>query len=85
MKLKLFTQPNCPNCPPAKELAKQLEEKGIKVERWNIDEVDGLAESAFHSVSATPALVLVNGSEEEIKKWEGSAPSADEVLKALKV
>jgi len=85
MILKLFTKPNCPNCPPAKELAKQLKEKGVRVEQWNIDEVDGLAESAFHAVSVTPTLVLVNGKEEDIKRWEGSAPSADEILKVINV
>lgn len=85
MKVKLFTQPNCPNCPPAKELAEQLKEKGINVENWDINEVDGLAESAFHSVSVTPTLLILTADDEELKKWEGAAPTINEVLSVVKV
>ena len=31
MKVKVFTKAECPNCPPAKALAKKLEEAGVSV------------------------------------------------------
>jgi len=52
---------NCPNC---EMLKKSASEKGIKIETggilkvYDVDTVDGLAESAFDDVRAVPALVV---------------------------
>ncbi|PIU69382.1 hypothetical protein COS81_00015 [candidate division WWE3 bacterium CG06_land_8_20_14_3_00_42_16] len=83
MILKIFISPNCPNCPPAKELGKKLEyEKAdkINVEWYDITEVDGMAEGAFYSIQATPSFVLINESGQEIKSWRGETPTPDEIF-----
>ena len=84
MKLKVFTQPKCPSCPAAKKLAKKIEKEGLlPVEWFDVSEVDGLAEASFHSVLATPGLILVNEAGQEIASWRGQVPKEAELRKHL--
>lgn len=78
--LKIFTQPVCPACPPAKELGKKLENK-IQVKYFDTLTPDGLAEAQFYNVMSTPTLVLVED-KKEIKQWIGT-PEQEEVEKLL--
>ena len=82
MRLKIFTQPSCPHCPPAKELGKRLE-KQIEVEYLDITTPAGLAEANFYSIWATPTLILTDAQERELKRWEGT-PTEEEVLDEIK-
>jgi len=82
MDIKIFWQENCPNCPPAKELGKKLEEEGIKVEYHNIKEVDGLTTATLFGVMSTPAIVLAEG-DNEIASWKDEVPKIEEVKKQL--
>ena len=80
MILKIFTQLNCPRCPAAKKLGKEIEKEGkIKVEWFDVSIVDGLAEASFYSVLSTPGLILVDERGEEIAGWRGEVPSKTEV------
>lgn len=81
MKIKLFTKTDCPKCPLAKELCKELE-NDIEVEYWNVDERDGLAEGSFYEVMSTPTIVIVND-EREVRSFRGEVPDKEEVLKIL--
>lgn len=84
MKLKVFTKDDCPNCPPAKELAEMVKEGGrVEVEMYNTDEAEGLAESQFYSVLATPTIVLCDDDDNEIIAWRGEAPKLEEVNKKI--
>jgi glutaredoxin len=84
MKLKVFTKSNCPNCPPAKELAKELKrENKLEVNNYNVDEAEGLAEAQFYTVLATPSLILCDENDEEITSWRGLAPSKEEVYQKI--
>ena len=83
MKLKLFTQPSCPNCPNAKQLCEKLENKGINVEYHDIKTEEGLAEALFFNVMSTPSIIVVKDGD-EIKSWRGTTPSIQEVLEWLK-
>ena len=78
--VKLFWQPSCVKCPKAEEVCDELEKEGVKVERYNIADRDGLAESAFYQVLATPTMVIIEN-DEEVKSWRGEAPSLEEVKK----
>ena len=81
MKIKIFTQPNCPNCPAAKKLGQELIKEGVDVEFYDIKTPEGLAESVMHSVLSTPSLLILNNEKvvvdflsqtpkiEEVKKW----------------
>ena len=79
MNLKIFTQDNCPNCPPAKEMGKQLEGEGFAVSYHDIRSLEGLSEATFHDVMATPSMVIVDDNDRELHSWRGDVPSLDEV------
>ncbi len=87
MILKIFVRPNCPNCPPAKKLGEEIEKSGnpkIKVEWYNSETVDGMAEAAFYQVMATPTLLLLNDEEKIIGEWRGKAPVESAILAKIK-
>jgi predicted thioredoxin/glutaredoxin len=81
MKIKIFTQPNCPNCPTSKLLGNELLNEGIDVEFYDIKTPEGLAESLMHNILSTPSLIILNNNKviadflsqtpkiEEVKKW----------------
>ena len=82
MEVKIFWQENCPNCPPAKELGKKLEEEGVKVEYYDVKDVDGLTTATMFGVMSTPAVVISEG-DNEIASWKEETPSIEEVKKQL--
>jgi glutaredoxin len=81
MKIKIFIQPNCPNCPSAKKLGQELLKQGADVEFYDIKTIEGLTESLMHNILSTPSLIILKNSEviteflaqtpkiEEVKKW----------------
>lgn len=82
MILKVFTQPSCPACPPAKELAEKLEKKMdkiLKVEYSDVSKPKGLAEATTYDVMSTPTLVLLDLDNNIKKVWVGT-PEEQEVL-----
>lgn len=80
MKVKIFWQEKCPNCPKAKELGKQLENE-LTVQYFNVDSVDGLAEASYYDVMTTPSVVIVDKNNREIKTWRGTTPYLEEIKK----
>ena len=82
MEVKIFWQEKCPNCPPAKELGKKLEEEGIKVEYHNVKEVDGLTVATLFGVMSTPSVAVTEG-DNEIASWKGEVPKIEEVKKHI--
>jgi len=83
--LKIFTQPNCPKCPPAKALARQLTVHNPQptTEFFDVSTVDGMAEGAFYSVMGTPSLILVDDKGKVVGEWRGKVPSRKEIEKFL--
>lgn len=83
MILKLFTQPNCPKCPTAKELVKNLKIKNssgienLKIENFDVIQADGLAEASFYSVMGTPSLILCDDQGKEIAGWRSETPTLE--------
>lgn len=84
MKIKIFIQDNCPNCPSAKKSAKRLKKDGFNVEVYNISTVDGLTESLLHDVLSVPSIVVVNDNDTEIKSWRVGLPTIDELTREIK-
>ncbi len=78
--LKIFIQPVCPACPPAKELGERLKES-VKIEYFDVSTPSGLAEARLYNIMSTPTMVLVEDNK-EIQTWIG-APSEGEVKKLL--
>lgn len=70
MRIKLFVKDDCPRCPAAKHACDGLD--GVEV--YDITDVDGLAEAAFHSVLSTPTVLVVDTAGTEVASWRGEAP-----------
>ncbi len=82
-RIKLFWKENCPKCPAAKELARKLEQRGVKVEYYNVETVEGLAEANMYMVMSTPSIIVVEGEDEEVAAWRGSVPEENELAQAV--
>jgi glutaredoxin len=80
MKLKIFTKQDCPNCPAAKALGKKMEAEGKKIEWFDLDEEYGLTEAVYFDVLSTPAMIITDENDNEVKAWRGEVPGL-EVLK----
>ena len=70
MNVKLFVKNDCPRCPAAKRVCEGLDE----VEVYDVSSIDGLAEAAFYGVLATPTVLVVDATGDEIAGWRGEAP-----------
>ena len=81
MIVKVFTKETCPKCPPAKELAKKLIEKGVDVNLYSLDEADGLAEASMYDVMSTPSIIVCDKEGSEERSFRGEVPSEEEILK----
>ena len=75
MHIKLFVKDDCPRCPAAKMAVEGLDD----VEVFDVGEVDGLAEASFHSILATPSLVVVDSGGKEVASWRGEVPDRSSV------
>jgi hypothetical protein len=75
MLLKVFVTENCPSCPAAKEVARKFPFSKI----FDLEESEGLAEAAFHSVLCTPSMVLVDAHDNVVKSWRCHVPRASEI------
>lgn len=78
--LKFFSKDNCPNCPPAKEVAEDLKRRGIIVQYFDVDSIDGRAEAMFYDVMGTPSTVLVDERGNEMMSWRGKPPDKQAIL-----
>lgn len=78
MKIKIFWQKNCPYCPAAKNVGRQLE-KEITVQYFDIDTIDGLAEASYYNITTTPSTVIVDNEDNEIKIWRGNTPDLEKI------
>jgi len=82
MMVKIFWQDNCPHCPAAKEVGKELEGKDIVVEYHDIRSIDGMSEALFFNILASPSILITDGNG-EIASWRGNVPTAEEILGAI--
>lgn len=75
MVLKVFLKEDCPNCPAAREVASQFPFSRL----YNVDDSEGLAEAAFHSVLCTPSMILVDDEDHVIQSWRCHVPRPSEI------
>ncbi len=80
MYLKLFVSRECPKCPAAKEAVSKVSER---VEIYDIDEAEGLAEAAYYGVLCTPSLLIVDDKGHELKGWRCEVPQPRDISSAL--
>ncbi|MBE0476728.1 MAG: thioredoxin family protein [Coriobacteriia bacterium] len=79
MRIKLFVKEDCPRCPAAKQALGEME--GLEV--YDVGDVEGLTEAAFHSVLATPSCVIVDADGNELASWRGEVPDRDAVRRLV--
>ena len=84
MKIKIFWQKNCPHCPEARNIGKQLE-KETEVQYFDVDTVDGLAEASYYNIASTPSIVALDNADNEIKIWRGKIPRLDEIREEMAI
>ena len=88
MQVSIFGKHNCGNCQSTKKmfgffLGKWGIADKVKVEFYDMDTTDGLAESAFHDVSNNlPTVIIANG-DRTLARWEGKIPQVEEVKLTL--
>lgn len=82
MILKLYTQDSCSKCPPAKALAKALENT-MKVEYLDVKSPDGLADALENDVMSTPSIIIFNDKGRMIQTWHGVTPTMEEVRRYI--
>ncbi|MFH1175607.1 MAG: thioredoxin family protein [bacterium] len=82
--IKIFTSPTCPNCPPAKVMGQQLQEKKFNIQLLDVSEAEGLAEAQIHRIMAVPTIVIADEEDNEIASWRSGLPSIDEVIEKAK-
>jgi glutaredoxin len=77
MKLIVFTKKDCPNCPNAKKIAKEVaEELGLEFEEIDVEK--DLITALQYNVASTPSIALG----EEVL-FRGEVPTKDELKKAI--
>jgi len=85
MTIKFFTKNDCPRCPAAKKLMNKLGKlrPNVKIEKYNVATVDGMAEAAFYVIMGTPTILFCNDMGKEIAGWRGVVPSLEELASKL--
>jgi len=77
--IKIFTKSECPKCPAAKEIGGILQQEGLRVNYYDLETPDGLAEAAFYSVLSTPTIIIEDEQEKILAGWRGSVPTLQEI------
>lgn len=80
MELKIFTLPNCPKCPEAKRITKEVSAKlGVDYLEFDLATPDGGLEGLMYQIMSAPSIALDN---EVLVK--GRVPSQGELENEIK-
>lgn len=81
MIIKLFTKIDCPKCPAAKAVVADVrcQMSEVKIEEYDTDTIEGMAEAAFYTVMATPTILVCDENGKEVVGWRGEAPRLEEL------
>ncbi|UCH31504.1 MAG: thioredoxin family protein [Candidatus Bathyarchaeota archaeon] len=59
MELKVFILPQCPSCPGAKKIAREVAKKhGLSYTEVDISTPDGRLEGLMHQIMSTPSIAI---------------------------
>lgn len=83
-KLILYTAKNCPNCPSAKKIVKEVAQEldmreGIDYVIKNVDEENNMIEALTYQIASTPSIVIDGKAE-----FRGEVPKKEDLVKKLK-
>ena len=88
VRIRLFSRKQCPNCIVAKEMLSKFVENQklqglVKVEHYDLDTVDGLAEGAYWDVISVPTTIVIRG-DDVVARWDGVVPKEEEIEKVIR-
>jgi len=79
MQVMIFGRQDCDACKAARDkfevFSRRWEVDDIDIIFYDMETVDGLAESAMHDVGAVPTTLIFDG-EDELVRWEGEVPQS---------
>jgi glutaredoxin len=77
MKLKLFTQPNCPRCPSAKVIAETVSKHrdDITLEILDVSDINSLTTALMMQIVSTPSFAI-----DDTPIFVGVVPSRQELI-----
>jgi len=88
MLIEIYGKEGCDLCHSAWKKVNTLLEKWsmdeeVEVKFMDTDTVDGAAEADFFDVFEIPGVLVKEDKDEVIARWEGEAPSSDELQESL--
>jgi len=80
MRLRVFTAPECPKCPAAKEIAETIAKQrdDIILEILDISNINNMTMALMLQICSTPSFVL-----EETPLFIGEVPSIEELNRSI--
>jgi len=86
MKIFLFVSPNCPHCPLAesvlREVAPDYSNKGLTYEKIRTKTTEGKELSVEYFIRSTPTMLFLNEEDKEIERIVGT-PSEEKLRKKI--
>ena len=88
MIIEIYGKPSCALCASAKmkielHLKKWQLESVVPVVFRDVDTEEGAAEGDFHDVFEIPSVLLKDGPDNVIARWDGQAPPSEELHQRL--
>lgn len=83
MEVKVFGKQDCEYCKTTMKKFEtffgrwNIDQSSVKLNFFDMETVDGLAEGAFYSVTKIPATVIENG-DGILARWDGKVPLSEE-------
>ena len=87
MKIKIFGKQNCAKCETTKNKLNHFLKKNNRsslpgIEFYDMDTVEGMAESAYHDVLHVPTTIIENNGQ-TLKRWDGEVPNTQDFQPVL--
>lgn len=70
-------------CPAAKEVGSHLEKEGLRLQCYDIDTADGLAEASYYGILSTPTMIIEDDHENLLADFRGTVPTLQQVKNVL--
>lgn len=81
--IKLFVKEGCGLCPSAKEVGSRLTQEGLRVQCYDLDTADGLAEASYYGILSTPTMIIEDDNEKMLADFRGTVPTVQQIKNAL--
>ena len=88
MHIEIYGKQECDLCHSARKkinvmLKKWSMDEDIEVKFMDTDTVDGAAEADFFDVFEIPSVMVKEGQDDVLARWDGEAPPSDELKASL--